>query len=94
MAIRFTPIRSDPPADQVRTITLVPFLPDGRCVLVQGQAGFALPSGEVRDGEDYLIDTRASATSTSARSAWTAITCTAGSRALLTPAGARMPSRN
>jgi len=57
VAIRFTPIRSDPPADQVRTITLVPFLPDGRCVLVQGQAGFALPSGEVRDGEDYLIDT-------------------------------------
>jgi 2-polyprenyl-3-methyl-5-hydroxy-6-metoxy-1,4-benzoquinol methylase len=57
VAIRFTPIRSDPPADQVRTITLVPFLPDGRCVLVQGQAGLALPSGEVRDGEDYLIDT-------------------------------------
>src|SRR5260221_3016846 len=52
-----TLIRSVPPADQVRTITLVPFLPDGRCVLVQGQAGLALPSGEVRDGEDYLIDT-------------------------------------
>lgn len=53
----FTPIRSDPPAGQVRRITLVPFLPDGRCVLVEGQGGPALPSGEVRDGEDYLIDT-------------------------------------
>ncbi len=53
----FTPIRSDPPGDQVRRITLVPFLPDGRCVLLHGPAGPALPSGEVRDGEDYLIDT-------------------------------------
>ncbi len=40
-------IRSDPPADQVRRITFVPFLPDGRCVLVEGPAGPGLPSGEL-----------------------------------------------
>ena len=50
-------IRSDPPADQVRRITFVPFLPDGRCVLVEGPAGPGLPSGEVHAGEDYLLDT-------------------------------------
>lgn len=56
----FTPVRADPPADRVRHITFVPFLADGRCVLVLGPAGphdLRLPSGEVRDGEDYLIDT-------------------------------------
>jgi hypothetical protein len=50
-------IRSDPPADQVRRITFVPFLPDGRCVLVEGPAGPGLPSGEVCEGEDYVLDT-------------------------------------
>ena len=56
----FVPVQSDPPADLVRHITFVPFLPDGRCVLMLGPAGphdLCLPSGEVRDGEDYLIDT-------------------------------------
>src|SRR5215813_13427244 len=56
----FTPVRSDPPADRIRQITFVSFLADGRCVLVQAPAGprdLHLPSGEVRDGEDYLIDT-------------------------------------
>jgi len=56
----FSPIRSDPATDRVRAITFVPFLPDGRCVLMVGPAGphdLALPSGEVRDDEDYLIDT-------------------------------------
>jgi 2-polyprenyl-3-methyl-5-hydroxy-6-metoxy-1,4-benzoquinol methylase len=56
----FTPVRSDPPADGVRRITFVPFLADGSCALVLGPAGphdLRLPSGEVRDGEDYLIDT-------------------------------------
>jgi len=56
----FTPVRSDPPADGVRHITFVPLLADGSCALVLGPAGphdLRLPSGEVRDGEDYLIDT-------------------------------------
>jgi hypothetical protein len=47
----------DPPAGQVRRITLVPFLADGRCVLVEGPGGPVLPAGEVLAGEDYLIDT-------------------------------------
>lgn len=53
----FRPIRADPPPEQVRRITFVPFLADGRCVLVAGQDGPALPDGEVADGEDYLLDT-------------------------------------
>ena len=60
MARYFSPIRSDPATDRVGAITFVPFLPDGRCVLIVGPAGphdLALPSGEVRDDEDYLIDT-------------------------------------
>jgi SAM-dependent methyltransferase len=48
---------ADPPADQVRLITFVPFLADGRCVLVEGSGGPVLPAGEVLAGEDYLIDT-------------------------------------
>jgi hypothetical protein len=47
---------ADPPAGQVRRITLVPFLADGRCVLVEGPGGPALPAGEVLAGEDYLMD--------------------------------------
>ena len=50
----FQPIRTDPPADLVRRITFVPFLADGRCVLIDEPGGPALPSGEVLDGEDYL----------------------------------------
>jgi 2-polyprenyl-3-methyl-5-hydroxy-6-metoxy-1,4-benzoquinol methylase len=50
-------IDGDPPAEQVRQITFVPFLPDGRCVLMAGREEQWLPSGEVADGEDYLIDT-------------------------------------
>jgi hypothetical protein len=53
----FQPIRTDPPADQVRRITFVPFLADGRCVLIDEPDGPALPSGKVMDGEDYLLDT-------------------------------------
>jgi len=53
----FQPIRTDPPADLVRRITFVPFLADGRCVLIDEPGGPALPSGEVLDGEDYLLDT-------------------------------------
>jgi len=52
----FRLIRSDPPAGRVRSITFVPFLPDGRCVLVDGPDGPTLPAGDVLAGEDYLID--------------------------------------
>jgi hypothetical protein len=53
----FQPIRTDPPPDQVRRITFVPFLADGRCVLIDEPGDPALPSGEVQDGEHYLLDT-------------------------------------
>ena len=53
----FRLIRADPPAEQVQLITFVPFLPDGRCVLIERPEGPGLPTGEVLDGEDYLIDT-------------------------------------
>jgi hypothetical protein len=53
----FQPIGADPPADQVRRITFVPFLDDGRCVLIEDPDGPRLPSGEVLNGEDYLLDT-------------------------------------
>jgi len=53
----FQLIKADPPGDQVRLITFVPFLADGRCVLIEEPGGPALPAGEVQDGEDYVIDT-------------------------------------
>ena len=53
----FQPVRTDPPPDQVRRITFVPFLTDGRCALIDEPGGPALPSGEVLDGEDYRLDT-------------------------------------
>ena len=55
--VMFQPIRTDPPPDLVRRITFVPFLADGRCVLIDEPGGPALPSGEVLDGEHYLLDT-------------------------------------
>jgi hypothetical protein len=53
----FKLIRADPPAGQVQHVTFVPFLPDGRCVLIERPEGPGLPTGEVLGGEDYLIDT-------------------------------------
>jgi hypothetical protein len=53
----FTAIQADPAQDEVRLITFVPFLADGRCVLVEGAGGPVLPAGQVLAGEDYLIDT-------------------------------------
>jgi 2-polyprenyl-3-methyl-5-hydroxy-6-metoxy-1,4-benzoquinol methylase len=53
----FNLIQTDPPAEQVQRVTFVPFLADGRCVLIERAEGPALPAGEVLDGEDYLIDT-------------------------------------
>jgi 2-polyprenyl-3-methyl-5-hydroxy-6-metoxy-1,4-benzoquinol methylase len=52
MAYRLT--EDDPEPTAVRTVTFVPFLPDGRCVVLPGPA---LPAGDVRPGEHYLLDT-------------------------------------
>lgn len=52
----FTLINDDPPQDQVRSVTFVPFLPDGRCVLIE-EGDPRLPAGDVLPGEDYLLDT-------------------------------------
>jgi hypothetical protein len=41
---------ADPPANQVRRITFVPFLADGRCVLVEGPDGPVLPAPTARAG--------------------------------------------
>jgi hypothetical protein len=41
----------------VRRLTFVAFLPDGRCVAVPDGAGVRLPTGAVRSGEHYLLDT-------------------------------------
>ena len=49
--------RTDPPAERVQQVTFVPFLPGGRCVLIERAEGPGLPDGEVLDGEGYLIDT-------------------------------------
>ena len=53
----FELINADPPADQVRRITFVPFLSDGRCVLIDESSGPTLPTGKVGHGEDYVLDT-------------------------------------
>lgn len=51
MAYRLS--EGDPDPATVRAMTFVPFLPDGRCVVLPGPA---LPTGEVRPGEHYLLD--------------------------------------
>jgi SAM-dependent methyltransferase len=43
--------------ERVRRLTFVPFLSDGRCALVPAGHGLALPSGEVLEGEDPMLDT-------------------------------------
>lgn len=53
----FAALDHDPDPGQVRRMTFVPFLEDGQCVLVEQPGGPALPSGDVRPGEDYLFDT-------------------------------------
>jgi hypothetical protein len=55
--VMFTPVEQDPGADQARRITFVPFLADGRCVLIDKPGGPALPAGDVLPGEDYVLDT-------------------------------------
>jgi 2-polyprenyl-3-methyl-5-hydroxy-6-metoxy-1,4-benzoquinol methylase len=43
--------------DRVRRLTFVPFLDDGRCVLIPADDRVELPSGEVLEGEDPMLDT-------------------------------------
>jgi SAM-dependent methyltransferase len=43
--------------ERVRRLTFVPFLCDGRCALLPTGDGLALPSGEVLEGEDPMLDT-------------------------------------
>jgi hypothetical protein len=43
----------DPSPAEVRRLTFVPFLPSGDCAVLPD----GLPSGEVRPGEDWLLDT-------------------------------------
>jgi hypothetical protein len=43
--------------DQVRRLSFVLFLDDGRCVLIPVGDRLVLPSGEVLDGEDPMLDT-------------------------------------
>lgn len=52
MAYRLS--EGDPDPADVHRMTFVPFLPDGRCVVLPGPA---LPTDEVRPGEHYLLDT-------------------------------------
>jgi 2-polyprenyl-3-methyl-5-hydroxy-6-metoxy-1,4-benzoquinol methylase len=43
--------------ERVRRLTFVPFLHDGRCALIPVGDHLALPSGEVLEGEDPMLDT-------------------------------------
>jgi hypothetical protein len=43
--------------ERVRRLTFVPFLHDGRCALVPAGGRLVLPSGEVLEGEDPMLDT-------------------------------------
>jgi 2-polyprenyl-3-methyl-5-hydroxy-6-metoxy-1,4-benzoquinol methylase len=55
--VAFRPIDADPPAEAIRRITFVPFLPNGNCVLIESPDRTHLPAGEVLAGEDYLLHT-------------------------------------
>jgi hypothetical protein len=51
-------VGADPPPDAVERMTFVPFLPDGSCVAIpDAGGGLRLPTGDVRPGEHYLLDT-------------------------------------
>jgi hypothetical protein len=56
LIVDFLLIDDPVPADEVARLTFVPFFPDGACAVIRAEGGFALPSGEVADGEDYLLD--------------------------------------
>ena len=57
MTSRYRLTVGDPDPSSVRRLTFVAFLPDGRCLAVPDDAGVRLPTGVVRDGEHYLLDT-------------------------------------
>jgi SAM-dependent methyltransferase len=44
-------------ADEVRTVTIVCFLADGRLIMVDTGDRYVVPAGAVRPGEDVLLDT-------------------------------------
>lgn len=46
-------VDGDPDPGAVRRLTFVPFLPDGDCAVLPGPA---LPAGELRDGEHWLLE--------------------------------------
>jgi 2-polyprenyl-3-methyl-5-hydroxy-6-metoxy-1,4-benzoquinol methylase len=49
---------TDPDPDSVRYLTFVPFLPGGACAAIpDAHGGLALPTGEIREGEHWLLDT-------------------------------------
>jgi hypothetical protein len=55
--VDFELIEVQPPAAEVTHLTFVPFFPDGHCAVIRtDDGGFALPTGEVRPGEDYVLD--------------------------------------
>lgn len=48
----------EPEPESVRSLTFVAFLPSGNCIAIpDANHGLALPSGEVHEGEHYLLDT-------------------------------------
>lgn len=53
----FIPIQEDPDPERVRHVTYIPFLADGRCVLIAREGAYSLPAGNVTAGEHYLLDT-------------------------------------
>jgi 2-polyprenyl-3-methyl-5-hydroxy-6-metoxy-1,4-benzoquinol methylase len=51
-------VDTDPDPESVRHVTLVPFMPNGECAVIpRGSSSLALPTGEVREGEHWLLDT-------------------------------------
>jgi hypothetical protein len=56
--VAYHQIDTDPPPEAVRHMTFVAFLPSGDCVAIPDpQTTLVLPTGDVRPGEHYLLDT-------------------------------------
>lgn len=54
----YQPVDGEPSPELVRRLTFVAFLPSGGCVAAPDGAGrLSLPTGEVRPGEHWLLDT-------------------------------------
>ncbi|MFC7545503.1 class I SAM-dependent methyltransferase [Plantactinospora sp. GCM10030261] len=52
----YRPAETDPDPDAVRRLTIVPFLPDGHCAVIDATDGPRLPHGAVAPGEHWLVD--------------------------------------